>query len=402
MKSKNRSDLRIPRLLAVLAVAASLTLCSGSALTSGASGPPECRVGLVMPTTGEMAPYGAEGVLAARLAFEDAKAAAKYSKPLLFEQDSASQVEQANSAAAVLVAPPTSVNILVGEINSDDTAAMVSPARTVGVPIVAPTASRISLTSMSDRIFRIWPSDAYEAASMKTHLMSVGVKRVAVLFIQVQYGEEMARAFEHDFRAAGGEVQLEGYRRETVDFKPLLRRVASFDTVYLISYVDDAAVLLKQAYEINTPGQRRVRFFGTTVLDSDQLIRKAGRAAEGITFAVVQAGTGGDESKRTSFSSKYQISRRSAGSVFSAAANEPTFAGFHVYDAASLAFASCDATAQAAAPQGAAIINYLRTMPQYVGVTGEIKFDEKGDLAAARSVVFKQVTKGKIVPLAEQ
>src|SRR5262245_14400428 len=63
----------------------------------------ECRVGLVMPTTGGMAQYGAEGVIAARIALQDEQRAAKYSTPVLKEQDSASEPGQSNAAATVLL-----------------------------------------------------------------------------------------------------------------------------------------------------------------------------------------------------------------------------------------------------------------------------------------------------------
>jgi ABC-type branched-subunit amino acid transport system substrate-binding protein len=112
-----------------------------------------------MPTTGEMAPYGAEGVLAARIALEHARQRLKRCQPVLFEQDSGSEPNQSNVAATTLLAPPNSVQVLVGEINSADTAAMVGQARSAGVPIIAPTASSISLTSMSQQVFRIWPSE---------------------------------------------------------------------------------------------------------------------------------------------------------------------------------------------------------------------------------------------------
>jgi ABC-type branched-subunit amino acid transport system substrate-binding protein len=362
---------------------------------------PDCRVGLVMPTTGEMAPYGAEGVIAARLALQEARRAASHCAPVLLEQDSASQPDEANASAATLLRPPRPVQAIVGEINSADTASMVSQARLGGIPIIAPTASAISLTSMSDRVFRIWPSDAYEVRRMKEYVLSLGIRRVGVLFIKLPYGDEMASEFKREFSNSGGEAVLEGYPTTTLDFRPLLQRMRGFTDIYLISYVEDAALLLKQAYEMEAQTNRKFRFFGTSVLDTSKLIDKAGGAAEGLTFAVVQPVHGEDTGKRATFASEYRTARGAASSdaALRAAAKEPTFAGYHVYDAVSLAFFALDEVSRRSPPTGAALMQYFRTMVPYSGLTGEIKFDPKGDLASDRTVVLKRIEKGKIVPL---
>ncbi len=65
-----------------------------------------------MPVTGEMAPYGAEGVIAARIALEHARGAYRQCRLTLQEQDSASDPNQANIAAATLLSPPNSVQVI--------------------------------------------------------------------------------------------------------------------------------------------------------------------------------------------------------------------------------------------------------------------------------------------------
>lgn len=360
---------------------------------------PECRVGLVMPTTGEMAPYGAEGVLAARIALNHAKEKLKNCRPILFEQDSASDPNQSNLAAANLLSPPKSVQVIVGEINSANTAAMVNQARAGEVPIIAPTASMISLTSISQQVFRIWPSDAYEAKKMKEHMVAEGVKKVAVLYIQVPYGEEMAKQFEQQFKTEG-EVFLESYPKGIMDFKPLLQRLQEYDNIYLISYVEDAVLILKQAYELKSSNNHKFRFFGTSVLDNPKLVEKAGVAAEEVVFAVVQPGTNGDEALRNQFTTEYKTSRSNLNeNSLKSAAVEPTFAGFHVYDAVFLAFSACNSTNKEGPPSGQTILKYLKSMPLTTGVTGKIQFDAKGDLMTDRTVLFKKVKDGVIKPL---
>jgi ABC-type branched-subunit amino acid transport system substrate-binding protein len=78
---------------------------------------------------------------------------------------------------------------------------------------------------------------------MKEHMLSEGVKKVAVLYLQVPYGEEMAKYFEQDFKSSGGEVMLESYPKGISDFKPLLQRLQGYENLYLISYAEDAVLV---------------------------------------------------------------------------------------------------------------------------------------------------------------
>jgi len=382
-------------------VTAGFLLFTRSSETASAQPLPECRVGLVMPTTGGMAPYGAEGVIAGRVAHEEATYNFRDCKPILLVQDSGSDPTQANSAAAVLVSKPNSVLALVGEINSADTAAMVSQARSAGVPILAPTASMISLTQMATNIFRIWPSDAYEASKMAEHMINEGINDVAVLYIEVPYGKEMATYFKNAFEQAGGRITVEGYPKDTFDFTPLLQRSKRHQAIYIISYIEDAALLLKKAYELRQKSQERsngFRIYGTSVLDSMSLVEKAGLGAEGLTFAVVQPGADGDTAKRTAFLSAYKAAREKAQSepALRSAAREPTFVAFHVYDAISITFAACESYVKKQQLSGASISDFLRNLTGFSGVTGQIAFDNKGDLATSRTVVFKHVKGGQI------
>jgi hypothetical protein len=76
----DRNATRLCRGLGLAVLLAVLAACNKSAEVGPA--PLECRVGVVMPTTGEMAPYEAEGIVAARMAAEDAKTTAKPQLPL--------------------------------------------------------------------------------------------------------------------------------------------------------------------------------------------------------------------------------------------------------------------------------------------------------------------------------
>jgi len=157
---------------------------------------------------------------------------------------------------------------------------------------------------------------------------------------------------------------------------------------------------LKQAYELRSSTQHEFQFFGASVLDSPTLAEKAGVAADGLIYAVVQPGDNGDQTTRSRFISEYETARAATGDrALQSAAKQPTFAAFHVYDAISLAFKACDVAAETQVPSGPAALKYLRAMPPALGITGKIQFDGKGDLVADRAVVFKTIQRGVITPV---
>jgi ABC-type branched-subunit amino acid transport system substrate-binding protein len=188
-----------------------------------------------------------------------------------------------------------------------------------------------------------------------------------------------------------------------VDFRPLLRRLDGFRDLYIISYVEDASLLLKQARELAQGGAPEHSFFGTSVLDTEKLREQAGLAAEGLTFAVVGPSRSQDLSRRNGFASRYRAARSSndLSRALESAAQEPTFAGYHVYDAVSLAGSGCLANPTKEAGRDE-FVRYLRGVRDFAGLTGLIRFDPNGDLDADRTVVFKRFGNQGIETLATQ
>jgi branched-chain amino acid transport system substrate-binding protein len=79
----------------------------------------------------------------------------------------------------------------------------------------------------------------------------------------------------------------EGFEPQTVDFKPLLAKAkaAKPDVVYMIAYVNEAALLIKQARELNfTPKVFAGAGAGFTLPEFVQL---AGEAAENVLSATL-------------------------------------------------------------------------------------------------------------------
>jgi branched-chain amino acid transport system substrate-binding protein len=78
-------------------------------------------------------------------------------------------------------------------------------------------------------------------------------KTVAILHENSLFGTSSAKSFEESCAKAGYKVVLkQGYEAGGIDFKPVLIQVKNLnpDIIYMVSYVMDAALLMKQAKEL--------------------------------------------------------------------------------------------------------------------------------------------------------
>jgi len=80
------------------------------------------------------------------------------------------------------------------------------------------------------------------------------VKTVAILHENSLFGQSGSKKFVKKCKKMGIEVLIkEGYEAGAIDFKPLLVKVKALkpDLVYMISYIMDASLLIRQSQELN-------------------------------------------------------------------------------------------------------------------------------------------------------
>jgi len=103
-------------------------------------------------------------------------------------------------------------------------------------------------------VFRLNPPVSEYAGAIESLLQEVvKPKTVAILYENSLFGTSGAKEFEKTCKDLGYEVVLkEGYEHGGIDFKPVLVQVKQKnpDVVYMVSYIMDAALLMKQAKEL--------------------------------------------------------------------------------------------------------------------------------------------------------
>jgi branched-chain amino acid transport system substrate-binding protein len=142
-----------------------------------------------------------------------------------------------------------------GGYSSSVTYAVAGVCQQNKVPFLVNTGAADNITSSGwDYIFRLNPPVSEYAGAIESMLTEViQPKTVAILHENTLFGTSGAKSFDETCKKLGYKVLLkEGYEAGGIDFKPILVKVRQLnpEIVYMVSYIMDASLLMKQAKEL--------------------------------------------------------------------------------------------------------------------------------------------------------
>ena len=228
------------------------------AMFGGAWASDSMKVGVVLPLTGKLAKFGEIEQKSFIMAAEEINAAGGINgkKIELIIEDTTGKPDVGRSAIEKLITQDK-VPIIGGGYSSSVTWAAVAVAQQQGVPFLVNTGSADKITEQGwDYIFRLNPPVSEYPGALASFVKEVGknLKSVAILHENSLFGQSGSKKFVEQCKDLGLEVLMnEGYEAGAIDFKPLLVKVKAKkpDMVYMISYVMDASLLMRQAKELN-------------------------------------------------------------------------------------------------------------------------------------------------------
>lgn len=247
------------------------------------------RIGAILPLTGEQAEFGAIEKNSFIMGLEEInRAGGIKGRPieLLFEDD-CGKPDNGRLAVEKLVTQD-GVVALTGGYSSAVTYVMCAVAQQLKTPFLVTTGSADKITEQGwDYVFRINPPVSEYSKALNSFLSEiVRPNSVAILHENTLFGQSGAKEFADQCEKAGIKILVkEGYESGSTDFKPLLIKVKSArpDFVYMVSYVMDAALLMRQSMELNFNAKLFVGAgAGFTIPD---FARQAGVAAEYVFSA---------------------------------------------------------------------------------------------------------------------
>ncbi len=260
-------------------LAAAAALLATTALATAA----DTRVGALMDVTGPIASFMPPLQNATNLAITHVndQGGLLDGKAVLVVGDTQGSAQSAVDAASKLV-NIENVPVIMGAFMSGTTiAAANATAIPAGVVMISPTATSPAITDLKDNdtMFRLVPSDNYQGAVLAKMVMDAGFKKVAVTYVNNDYGVGIGNTFIDAYKALGGEITAaEKHEEKKNSYRSELATLSKggAEALVVVAYAGDSgSTIVKQAIE----GGLFTKFVGTDGLRDDALIKEVGAEA---------------------------------------------------------------------------------------------------------------------------
>jgi branched-chain amino acid transport system substrate-binding protein len=374
-------------------VTAVILLISASLLSSCSKTDSDTiKIGLIAELTGDIPAVGASCKNAAEMAVQEVNDAGgiqlgdrKYKVELIIE-DNAGKADQSASAAQKLITQQK-VTAIIGPNASRyalPAAEIAESGRTVLITpwSTAPKTTLDSRTGASKRyVFRSCFIDPFQGRVLaKFAQEDLNLKKAAVLYdVASEYNKGIAEFFKEVYEQNGGKVvAFETYTTGDKDFSSQLTKIkdAGPEVIFLPNYYSEVPLQIQQAKRLGIT----VPFIGSDSWGSEELLKLCGEDCNGYYFSTHYAADAATE-VTTKFISGYKARF-----------------GTTPDDVAALTYDSFGLLWQALKTAGKndrqALRDALAGIPQYEGVTGNMRFKE-GSGDPIKSAVILKINDGK-------
>ena len=251
----------------------------------------DLRLSIPLPLTGTNAKFGEIEKNSYEIALEEinAKGGIKGKKTVLEFEDSQAKPDVARSIAEKII-DVKKQPVIFGEYSSSCSKAIAAVAEERKVPYLVVTGATDDITQQNYKyVFRLNPTNAYYASGLMSFLQEV-VKptSIAILYESSDFGTSGAEDMVKQSEKFGMKVLVkEQYEKGAVDFKPILSKVkaARPDMIYMVSYVMDASLLMKQIKELRIDA--KLFAGGAAGFAIPEFIQSAKEAAEYVVTATL-------------------------------------------------------------------------------------------------------------------
>ncbi len=233
------------------------TVLAAVALALPGVGGAQVKIGFINTMTGAEAPIGENLTNGVDLALEDL--AKKGVKVSLVKQDDTGKPDKAMGAMEQL-ASGDEVAAIVGPYTSANANAVAKLAEQYKVPQVIPAAAKEEITKQGYKyVFRLNAPAHQYAQSLLDAALSLGKpKTIAFVYESTDFGNSVSAAGKDYAKQKGLQiVGDEAYQKGAADYRSTLTKMkaANPDLVFMVSYVADAILLMRQSREVGLKPQ---------------------------------------------------------------------------------------------------------------------------------------------------
>ena len=331
------------------------------------------KIGHVGPTSGGIAHLGKGNENGAKMAIEDLNAkgvmiGGKKVKLELAAEDDAADPKQGTAVAQKLV--DMKVAGVIGHLNSGTSIPASKIYSAAGIPQISPSATNPAYTRSGYKTtFRVVADDVHLGGTLGRYAVkNLKGKSIAVIDDRTAYGQGVAEEFTKAVKAAGGKiVGTEFTTDKATDFMPILTTLKGKkpDVIFFGGMDAVAGPMMRQMKNLGI----KAKFMGGDGICSSELVKLAGDGmADG---QVVCAEAGGVEGTQKAGMDKFYADYKKRFGI-DVTVYEP-----YVYDSLNIMVA---AMVKAGSSDPAVYLPVLAKTEKYKGVTGDISFDERGDI----------------------
>ena len=331
------------------------------------------KIGHVGPTSGGIAHLGKDNEMGARMAIDELNAkgvtiGGKKVKLELLAEDDAGDPKQGTAVAQKLV--DSKVQGVVGHLNSGTSIPASKVYSDAGIPQISPSATNPKFTRNGYKTtFRVVADDVHLGGTLGRYAVNeLHGKSIAVIDDRTAYGQGVAEEFEKAVKAAGGSIAERQFTTDkATDFTAILTAVKAKkpDVVFYGGMDAVAGPMIRQMKQLGI----NAKFMGGDGVCSGELPKlAAGAMADG---QVICAEAGGVEGKQKAGMEKFKADFKKKFNT------DVQIYAPYVYDAVNVMVA---AMVKAGSSDPKVYLPVLAKTKDFHGVTGDISFDEKGDI----------------------
>lgn len=364
------------RVFAVVAAAGlALTACGGSNSSGGSAGGSSCgnyNLAFMGATTGPAGALGQNMVGGIKLALDEYNKAHSSCKVGLKVFDSQGDPAKATPLATKIV-QDSSVIGLVGPGFSGESLATGKTFFAAGLPSISPSATNATITHSGWSTWhRVIGNDSIQGkADVQYMEKTAGAKKIYLVHDDQDYSVGLAGFVKTDLGSAM--IGEDAVQQNQTDFSPTVTKVTSSgaDAIFYAGYYPEGGLLCKQLRQAGFKGL----FMSGDGSEDPAFVTTAGAsAANGAILSAPAAPA------PASFNSKYKSVNGKDSGLYSTQS----------YDATNIFLKGIEAGKTSHADMNTFIGSYTTT-----GVSGPIKFDSNGDIAAQTIYAYK-VSGGKL------
>jgi len=298
-----KEDLRMKRRVFIISLAIVLIL----GIVASSIAEEVYKIGAILPLTGGTAMVGEHAQKGMILATEDINTAGGiYGKKLEIVIGDSKNEPKEGVAIFHRFASINRLPVVVSAMSSVSMA-VVPLADQYKIVLATTIVSAPGITEKSPWVFRVFMSTDSEAGAMKIFILkNMGLKKIAVLYINDEFGRTAFEVFKKMYEAEGGKViWSDSFEKAGIDFRSQIFKLkaAKPKGVYIIGYDKALGIILRQIAEAKI----KTRLFSFSGLPTPTVLEHAGKATEGVYFTSTQFNVENPTTKATEeFVKKYK------------------------------------------------------------------------------------------------